>query len=354
MAACYNAAMLSQGTLRNRLFRRLLPALGGCLVVLAMVPATAAALTVTARASVVETVDVGVRLDAGDRGGLAMLFLDGAVVDSTVVTPSVAACFRAVPLAVGSHDVRVALRSAAGITMSSGVTVRAWGKPAMPAVTGLHAGIYQVTTPLTVTAGSATTQLTAIVAGKTVWTKAVSAGTKLATTLTLPAGADVVEFLAGNPCGATTSAKVTLQCAVWPCPSYTYVGSEFGPRDGRMHKGIDIHADFGAPVVSIAPGRVIWAEPLTSYGGLVLVDHGGHIVSYYAHLQRIDVKLGQLVKAGQRIATVGNTGNASGGSPHLHFQVYTGALGWSDTPDKFRRVNSGIWTNPRLWIGPNP
>lgn len=332
-----------------RLFALTLP------VALALaLPAAAAALTLTVPAQASLAPDVRLSASPQDSGGIAMLLVDGAFAGSAALATSASTTFTAVPLTPGTHRIGAVVRSARGLTSAPQVTVSAWGPPSAPAVSGLHAGIYHVDSALTVKAGSCTTTITALVAGKTVWRRSVSTGGAVTSTFHLPPGADVVELRASNPGGLVTSAKVTLQCALWPVPAYTSVGSEFGMRSGRMHKGIDIHADFGATVIAIAPGRVIWAEPLTSYGGLVLIDHGGHIVSYYAHLQRIDVKLGQLVKAGDHIATVGNTGNADAGSPHLHFQVYTNALGWADTSDKFRRVNSGIWTDPRLWLGPNP
>jgi murein DD-endopeptidase MepM/ murein hydrolase activator NlpD len=59
------------------------------------------------------------------------------------------------------------------------------------------------------------------------------------------------------------------------------------------------------------------------YGNLVTVDHGG-VVTYYAHLSRITVRAGDVVRQGQQLGTVGSTGNATG--PHLHFEVRIGGV----------------------------
>ena len=96
----------------------------------------------------------------------------------------------------------------------------------------------------------------------------------------------------------------------------------------RKHKGIDIHAAKGTPVVAIADG-VIVEKDHTLIGGKTLwlksATHGWK--AYYAHLDRQLVKEGQRVKKGQVIGTIGNTGNARTTPPHLHFGI-TGSKGW--------------------------
>jgi peptidoglycan LD-endopeptidase LytH len=97
------------------------------------------------------------------------------------------------------------------------------------------------------------------------------------------------------------------------------------PRDGgrRRHEGVDIFAPRGTPVVAVAAGRVIQART-TPVGGRViwLADHASDLSYYYAHLDRIHVAEGSYVNAGDVLGTVGNTGNAAGTSPHLHFGAY--------------------------------
>ena len=88
----------------------------------------------------------------------------------------------------------------------------------------------------------------------------------------------------------------------------------------RIHDGVDIVAGEGAPIVAPAAGRVVHANLHEgNYGAVLEIDHGDGLVTRYAHLQSIEVKVGQHVVAGQQIARVGNTGISTG--PHLHLQV---------------------------------
>lgn len=103
------------------------------------------------------------------------------------------------------------------------------------------------------------------------------------------------------------------------------LGSPFGwridPLIGRqaMHEGMDFVAEVGTPVVVAAGGVVIAAERHPQYGNLIEVDHGNDFTTRYAHLSKMLIKPGQLVKRGQRIGASGNTGRSTG--PHLHFEV---------------------------------
>lgn len=103
----------------------------------------------------------------------------------------------------------------------------------------------------------------------------------------------------------------------WPVDGR--ITSQFGPRWGRMHYGIDIAAPTGTPVAAAAPGKVTYADWAGSYGMLVTIDHGNGVETRYAHNSRILVKVGDEVQRGQRIALVGSTGNSTG--PHVHFEV---------------------------------
>ncbi|MBI5569823.1 MAG: LysM peptidoglycan-binding domain-containing M23 family metallopeptidase [Desulfomonile tiedjei] len=98
--------------------------------------------------------------------------------------------------------------------------------------------------------------------------------------------------------------------------------SPFGHRWGRFHKGLDIAAAVGTPVLSCADGRVIFTgsrKRFRRYGNTVLVYHGQGVYTYYAHLNQILVKKNDKVQQGQKIALVGNTGRSTG--PHLHLEV---------------------------------
>lgn len=103
------------------------------------------------------------------------------------------------------------------------------------------------------------------------------------------------------------------------------IGSPFGRRVdplagiGAMHEGIDFVADTGTTVVAAAGGVVVTSEFHPQYGNLIEIDHGNEFSSRYAHLSKLDVKVGQIVRRGARIGTSGNTGRSTG--PHLHFEV---------------------------------
>jgi peptidoglycan LD-endopeptidase LytH len=104
------------------------------------------------------------------------------------------------------------------------------------------------------------------------------------------------------------------------------VGSWYGDaRDAgaRGHEGLDIFAPRGTAVLAAAGGRVTSAR-LTPVGGNVVwvEDADGELSYYYAHLDEYHVRAGQWVSAGDVLGTVGNTGNARGARPHLHFGVY--------------------------------
>lgn len=103
------------------------------------------------------------------------------------------------------------------------------------------------------------------------------------------------------------------------------VGSAFGYRSDpiagvrAMHEGLDFHAESGAPVVAAAAGVVLTAEYHPEFGNMIDIDHGEGLTSRYAHMARLDVKPGRMVKRGERIGLVGSTGRSTG--PHLHFEV---------------------------------
>ena len=106
---------------------------------------------------------------------------------------------------------------------------------------------------------------------------------------------------------------------IWPAKGMLTSG--YGWRWGRMHKGVDIAAPVGTPIVSAAPGKVItagWNDG--GYGNLVEVQHADGSVTLYGHNSRILAKVGQTVAQGQQIAEMGSTGYSTG--PHSHFEVH--------------------------------
>jgi murein DD-endopeptidase MepM/ murein hydrolase activator NlpD len=115
------------------------------------------------------------------------------------------------------------------------------------------------------------------------------------------------------------------------------LGSPFGHRSDpiagvrAMHEGIDFNAETGAPVMVAADGVVISAAFHPDFGNVIDVDHGEGLISRYAHLSRMAVTAGELVKRGQLIGAVGSTGRSTGA--HLHFEVRL--LGVAQNPAHF-------------------
>jgi murein DD-endopeptidase MepM/ murein hydrolase activator NlpD len=103
-------------------------------------------------------------------------------------------------------------------------------------------------------------------------------------------------------------------------PAQGVLGDRFGPRGDRFHSGVDFEAPAGTSVHAARSGRVAFAGWSSGgYGRLIVLDHGSGVTSWYAHLSRLDVAVGQQVAAGSLIGRVGATGRATG--PHLHFEV---------------------------------
>ena len=113
---------------------------------------------------------------------------------------------------------------------------------------------------------------------------------------------------------------------LWPCPSSksitSYFGNRVAPKAGAStdHKGIDIGASMCAQVIAAAAGKVTTVSYNSARGYFIVVDHGSGYVTLYQHLSRQDVKVGDMVKAGQQIGAVGETGIST--APHLHFEVH--------------------------------
>jgi murein DD-endopeptidase MepM/ murein hydrolase activator NlpD len=116
----------------------------------------------------------------------------------------------------------------------------------------------------------------------------------------------------------------------WLIPSVSPVksswySSNFGwridPFTGKeaMHEGVDFVVPTGTPVYASAGGVVEYAGPHPQFGNLVEIDHGNGVITRYAHNSKVLVKVGQMVKRGEKISLSGSTGRATG--PHMHFEV---------------------------------
>jgi len=90
-------------------------------------------------------------------------------------------------------------------------------------------------------------------------------------------------------------------------------------RNRKFHKGTDFRAERGTPVHAAGDGLVVFTGRKGGYGNCIFIDHGGGIVTRYAHLSKIEIHTGDHVVATDLIGKVGSTGRTTG--PHLHFEV---------------------------------
>lgn len=108
--------------------------------------------------------------------------------------------------------------------------------------------------------------------------------------------------------------------------------SEFGPRWGSLHGGLDIANVMGTPVRASESGTVTFAGEKGTYGQCIMIDHGNGFVTLYGHNSLLEVEVGDQVAKGQEIAKMGSTGRSTG--PHCHFEIRVG----------------GVRVNPRLYL----
>lgn len=113
-------------------------------------------------------------------------------------------------------------------------------------------------------------------------------------------------------------------CAVPRWPVEGPVTSPFGVRWRtalpEVHRGVDIAVPTGTEVRAMAPGRVLFAGTMGGYGNVVWVNHGGEVVTLYAHLSRILVRTGDGVSPRMVLGLSGMSGDAT--APHLHFELW--------------------------------
>ena len=120
-------------------------------------------------------------------------------------------------------------------------------------------------------------------------------------------------------CGGIAVADGTL---CWPLPGHTYISCHFGEVDAfgnAGHRGTDIPAPEGTPILAAHSGTVLVSGWNDSYGNQVLLDNGAGLSTRYAHMTATAVTAGETVTAGQVIGYVGSTGDSTGN--HLHFEV---------------------------------
>jgi murein DD-endopeptidase MepM/ murein hydrolase activator NlpD len=145
----------------------------------------------------------------------------------------------------------------------------------------------------------------------------------------------------------------------WRIPVADASPADWNPRSfwyspwGRSgtHKGIDIFAKAGIPVLAATDGLIINTGFNDMGGNNVLILGAKWRFYYYAHLQQIDSRVLQWVSAGEKIGTVGNTGNAVGKPPHLHFAIRSlFPLIWQYDANKPQAWNKMFYLDPNAFL----
>jgi murein DD-endopeptidase MepM/ murein hydrolase activator NlpD len=147
---------------------------------------------------------------------------------------------------------------------------------------------------------------------------------------------------------------------ILPLTIPTEITSAFGWRthpitgDARFHRGIDLGAAYGSPIVAAKSGRIYLADLYGGYGLTVIVQHNAMQQTLYAHMSQLFVKPGEWVRQGQLIGQVGSTGASTG--PHLHFEfLQQTAQGWSalDPAEVFKQAiaTAQMQNTPRIANG---
>ncbi|WP_375470297.1 peptidoglycan DD-metalloendopeptidase family protein [uncultured Nostoc sp.] len=138
-----------------------------------------------------------------------------------------------------------------------------------------------------------------------------------------------------SPLPTDTGTPNRASLSGYPLAQVATVGLAYGwqinPATGQVffHSGVDLLAAMGTNVLAIAPGTVAFANDQGTYGKLVIINHSGGLQSRYAQLDSIKVTVGQQVKKGDLLGTVGTSGQPSSSQPHLHFEVRSSSsLGW--------------------------
>jgi murein DD-endopeptidase MepM/ murein hydrolase activator NlpD len=132
---------------------------------------------------------------------------------------------------------------------------------------------------------------------------------------------DPWEYGAPRPRVEPTPAGQPSSPFLWPLTGA--VSSTFGIRGGRMHRGVDLTAAEGSSIRASRDGIVAYSgRGFRGYGNLVILDHGDGFLTAYAHNRKNLVRLNEAVRAGDTVAIVGHTGNAT--AAHVHFEIRMG------------------------------
>lgn len=191
--------------------------------------------------------------------------------------------------------------------------------------------------------------------------KRVSSGVIYSEIINAPVNEEIVKGICEESVTTTAGGYVPASKAIggkgsmiFPCAvtSRTYISSFWG--DGRGHRGVDIASPYGSDIYAAMDGVVTFSGTKGAYGKCIIVKHSNGLETLYSHNSRNLVKAGEIVTAGQVIAKVGATGNATGN--HLHFSVmlngemvnpapYIGLSGGSKTPSVTPAADAGKTDN---------
>ncbi len=123
----------------------------------------------------------------------------------------------------------------------------------------------------------------------------------------------------GGPIVAIKGVRLLLQPATNVCLS-----SGYGPRNGKLHRGVDYHTRAAGDVLAAGDGTILEATTRADFGNMIVIDHGGGVYTRYAHLASFgsSAKQGAPVRGGDVLGPIGATGATS--VRHLHFEIMTG------------------------------
>lgn len=144
------------------------------------------------------------------------------------------------------------------------------------------------------------------------------------------------------------SYKDYYEAPPYDVPTKGLMTTEYSAIRKDWHNGLDISAPIGQPIQSILDGKVLCArkQKYTGNGGIVIIDHG-RFKSVFLHMSGFNVKEGDIIKKGQIIGKVGNTGQSTG--PHLHFGIYPNGIP-VDPEQWLKQIEKSQCVNDRLKI----
>lgn len=151
------------------------------------------------------------------------------------------------------------------------------------------------------------------------------------------------------PSNITEPIILDLGAFSWPTPPTSRPSSHFGPRRKRFHYGLDLAQPTGEPIYAAFDGVVRISKFNKSYGNLVIIHHANGLETYYAHMSKRNVTVGEHVKSGDIIGLCGNTGRSYGS--HLHFEVRY--MGNAINPEHVINCSTHDLVNERLELTSN-